>query len=49
MMADDLRVGPLDYSGGTVTVPSQPGFGVELDEDALAKYALSSSVVMEVQ
>jgi muconate cycloisomerase len=49
MMEDDLIVEPLDYSGGTVTVPSQPGFGVELDEDALAKYALSSSVVLEVQ
>lgn len=49
MMEDDLIVEPLDYSGGTVTVPSKPGFGVELDEDALARYALSSSVVLEVQ
>jgi len=49
MMEDDLIVEPLDYQGGTVTVPSAPGFGVELDEDALAKYALSSSVVLEVQ
>ncbi len=48
MMEDDLIVEPLDYSGGTVTVPSKPGFGVELDEDALARYALSSSVVLEV-
>jgi muconate cycloisomerase len=49
MMEDDLIVEPLDYQGGTVTVPSEPGFGVELDEDALARYASSSSVVLEVQ
>jgi len=49
MMEDDLIVEPLNYEGGTVTVPSAPGFGVELDEDALAKYALSSSIVLEVQ
>jgi len=49
MMEDDLIVEPLDYSGGSVTLPSKPGFGVELDEDALARYALSSSVVLEVQ
>ena len=49
MMEDDLIVEPLDYSNGSVTLPSQPGFGVELDEDALARYALSSSVVLEVQ
>jgi muconate cycloisomerase len=49
MMEDDLIVEPLDYQGGAVTVPSGPGFGVALDEDALARYALSSSVVLEVQ
>ncbi len=49
MMEDDLIVEPLDYSGGSVTLPSKPGFGVELDEDALARYALSSSVVLEVR
>jgi muconate cycloisomerase len=49
MLEDDLIVKSLDYEGGTVTVPTEPGFGVELDEDALAKYALSSSVVLEVQ
>jgi muconate cycloisomerase len=49
MLEDDLIVEPLDYSGGTATVPAKPGFGVELDEDALAKYALSPSVVLEVK
>jgi muconate cycloisomerase len=49
MMEDDLIVEPLNYQGGTVTVPSEPGFGVDLDEDALAKYASSSSVVLEVE
>jgi muconate cycloisomerase len=49
MMEDDLIVEPLDYEGGTVKVPKAPGFGVELDEDALARYALSSSVVLEAR
>jgi len=49
MMEDDLIAEPLNYEGGTVTVPSEPGFGVELDEDALARYALSSSVVLEAR
>jgi muconate cycloisomerase len=49
MMEDDLIAEPLNYEGGSVTVPSAPGFGVELDEDALAKYALSSSVVVEAR
>ena len=49
MLEDDLIAEPLNYEGGTVTVPTGPGFGVELDEDALAKYASSSSVVLEVQ
>ena len=49
MMEDDLIVEPLNYQGGTVKVPTEPGFGVELDEDALEKYALSSAVVLEVE
>jgi L-alanine-DL-glutamate epimerase-like enolase superfamily enzyme len=49
MACYDLIAEPLDYQGGTVRVPSGPGFGVELDEDALAGYALSSSVVLEVR
>jgi muconate cycloisomerase len=49
MMEDDLIAEPLDYEGGAVTLPSEPGFGVELDEDALARYALSSSVVLEAR
>jgi len=49
MMEDDLIAEPLDYQGGTVSVPSGPGFGVELDEDALARYALGASVVLEAR
>jgi muconate cycloisomerase len=49
MMEDDLITEPLDYQGGAVSVPSGPGFGVELDEDALGRYARSSSVVLEVR
>ena len=46
MMEDDLIVEPLDYEGGTVKVPSAPGFGVELDEDALAGGGVLRLVVL---
>nr|WP_307781285.1 enolase C-terminal domain-like protein [Agilicoccus flavus] len=32
---DIVRPGVLDFSGGAVTVPTGPGLGVELDEDAV--------------
>lgn len=46
MMEDDLIVDPLDYSGGRVRVPSGAGFGVELDEAALERYAVAPTVVV---
>lgn len=46
MYEDDLIVRPLDYTGGTGTVPDGPGWGVELDEDALRKYATGPTVVL---
>ncbi|HVV22923.1 MAG TPA: enolase C-terminal domain-like protein [Pseudonocardiaceae bacterium] len=37
-MAEDVIVpGALEFSGGAVAVPTGPGLGVELDEDALAR------------
>lgn len=47
MMEDDLIKEEIDYSGGTATVPQGPGWGVELDEAALEKYAKSKPVVIE--
>lgn len=47
MMEDDLVMTPIDYSGGHVRVPDGPGFGVTLDEDALARYAIAAPVVLE--
>lgn len=47
MFEDDLITEPLDYSEGTATVPNGPGWGVELDEDALKKYATGPTVKIE--
>jgi len=47
MMEDDLIKERLDYSNGTATVPTGPGWGVELDEDALRKYATGPTVIIE--
>jgi muconate cycloisomerase len=41
MLEDDLIVEPIDYGGGTASVPGGPGWGVDLDGDALKKYATS--------
>lgn len=38
---DDLILEPLELSGGWFTVPSAPGLGVELDREALRRYARS--------
>jgi muconate cycloisomerase len=46
MMEDDLIVAPLDYGGGSVKVPSGAGFGVDLDEGALERYAVAPTVVL---
>ena len=47
MMEDDLIVKPIDYSGGTAKIPKGPGWGVELDEDALQKYATAPTIVIK--
>lgn len=48
MLEDDLIIEPIDYDGGYATVPDGPGWGVELDEDALEKYATGPRVVVEI-
>ncbi|MHA1299686.1 MAG: mandelate racemase/muconate lactonizing enzyme family protein [Candidatus Helarchaeota archaeon] len=47
MMEDDLIVKPLNYNKGKVKVPEGPGWGVELDELALEKYATGPTVKIE--
>lgn len=47
MMEDDLIVESIDYSGGQVRLPSGPGFGVTLDEEALARYTTGPATVVE--
>ena len=47
MLEDDLIVNPLNYENGTATVPDGPGWGVELDEKALKKYATGETAVIE--
>jgi len=49
MLEDDLIIEPIDYDGGKATVPTGPGWGVELDEDALAKYATAKTVKMKTR
>jgi len=47
MMEDDLITDRLDYSNGTATVPTGPGWGVELDRAALEKYATAPTITIE--
>ena len=47
MLEDDLITDPIDYGEGTGKVPAGPGWGIELDEDALEKYATASTVEIE--
>ena len=47
MLEDDLVDEPLDYSGGRVAVPEGPGFGVSLDEQALARYATAPTRALD--
>ncbi len=44
MFEDDLIVNPIDYCDGTAKVPASAGWGVELDEAALARYATGATV-----
>jgi muconate cycloisomerase len=48
MYEDDLIVTPLDFNAGTVAVPNGPGWGVELDEPALERYATGPTVVIRL-
>lgn len=38
--ADDLLVKPIEIVGGYARVPDAPGLGVEVDEEALARYKM---------
>lgn len=49
MLEDDLIIEPIDYSGGHVTVPRGPGWGVDVDEDSLQRYATASRVEIEAR
>jgi muconate cycloisomerase len=46
MLEDDLIVDEINYSGGTAAVPTGAGWGVELDDDALRRYATGPTVVV---
>ncbi len=48
MMEDDVITDPIDYSAGTAKVPSGPGWGIDLDEGALDRYATGPTVKVEV-
>jgi len=47
MMEDDLITKPLNYEGGTAKVPYGPGWGIELDERALEKYAVATPITLK--
>ena len=38
--SDDLLVTPLEIRGGYARVPEKPGLGIEVDQDALARYKM---------
>lgn len=41
----DLLATPLTFTGAAVHVPQGPGLGVDLDDDAIARYEVSRTVV----
>ena len=47
MLENDLILQEIDYSGGRAALPCGPGWGISLDEEALAKYATGPSVSVE--
>jgi muconate cycloisomerase len=47
MMEDDLITEDINYDGGSANLPDGPGWGVELDEDALSKYQTADTVKIE--
>lgn len=44
MLEDDLILQEIDYQGGKARLPRGPGWGVELDEAALEKYAVGKTL-----
>jgi len=48
MYEDDLIITPLDFNAGKVRVPQGQGWGVELDEVALERYATGPTIVMKL-
>ena len=47
MMEHDLLKQPLDYCDGGVHLPHSPGFGVDIDPDALRDYATGPTVIVD--
>jgi len=47
MMEDDLIVKLLDYNGGTAKISEGFGWGVELDENALQRYAIAETTILK--
>lgn len=47
MLEDDLITKPLGFKKGKVKVPEGPGWGVEIDEKALEKYATGPAIVLK--
>ncbi len=48
MIEDDLIIKPLNYEGGTAKIPEGNGWGVELDENALEKYATGETIELKI-
>lgn len=48
MYEDDLIISPLVFNAGKVKVPQGPGWGIELDEAALERYATGPTVVIRL-
>ena len=46
MLEDDLIVNPLNYEGGIAKLPDGPGWGIELDENAMQRYSTNSTKVI---
>jgi muconate cycloisomerase len=46
MLEDDLLIEPIDYSEGFARVPAGPGWGVQLDEEALERYSTAPTVTL---
>lgn len=47
MLEHDLLKSPINYDNGYATLPNGPGWGVDLDIDAMNDYAKSATVVVE--